>query len=83
MKTFEDCGCESEIMTSGYCKPSPEEECHNLPYYLIIMSAAGVVSSLARTPNIMVAIRSVDKEDKSFAFGMVGSFLSIFGKFLK
>lgn len=56
-------------MTSGYCKPPVEKECNNLPWYLIIMSAAGIVSSFARTPNIMVAIRSVDKEDKAFAFG--------------
>lgn len=67
-------------MKSGYCKPPPEKECHNLPYYLILMSTAGIVSSFARTPNVMIAIRSVDKEDKSFAFGVVGSFLAIFGK---
>lgn len=66
-------------MTSGYCKPPKEEECHNLPWYLVLMSTAGIISSFARTPNVMIAIRSVDKEDKSFAFGVVGSFLSIFG----
>lgn len=46
-------------MTSGYCKPIAEEECNNLVWYLIIMSTAGVVSSFVRTPNIMIALRSV------------------------
>lgn len=77
---FHNCKCDAGPMTSGYCKMPPEKECDSLTTYLIILSLTGIISSFARTPNIMIAMRSVDKEHKSFAFGMVESFFAIFCK---
>ncbi|CAG2173397.1 unnamed protein product [Oppiella nova] len=46
--------------------------------YLIMMTVAGIVSSTARTGNSLLTLRALDPKDKSFAMGVMGTFMAIF-----
>ncbi|RWS11071.1 Solute carrier organic anion transporter family member 5A1-like protein [Dinothrombium tinctorium] len=75
--TFMNCSCvggEQRTLMSGFC----ENNCNALPGYLTAISLAGIISSLARTANVLIALRCVAPNDKSFAMGLVGSYMALF-----
>lgn len=77
--TFADCSClvkSGGSATAGYCPT----DCNMLPYYLIVLSVGGLISSTARTGNSLIVLRAVEPRDKAFAMGVMSSFLAIFGK---
>ncbi|XP_074602800.1 solute carrier organic anion transporter family member 74D-like [Brevipalpus obovatus] len=76
---FQNCACRDgpdDYLTSGYCP----QECgiDNLVLYLGVIGISGIISSTTWTGNALIALRAVDQKDKSFAMGLIGSFMSLF-----
>lgn len=53
--------------------------CTGLGPYMTTIIIGGVIASVARTPNALIALRSVDPMDKAFSLGVASTMLDIFG----
>ena len=45
------------------------------------ITLGGVISSVSRTPNALIALRSVDPMDKSFSLGLASTMLDLLGSY--
>ncbi|CAG2176120.1 unnamed protein product, partial [Oppiella nova] len=76
--TVSGCSCiHGGQAKTGYCQ-SDIDNCNKLTQYLLVMTMAGIISSTARTGNTLITLRAIDPKDKSFAMGVIGTFLALF-----
>ncbi|CAG2119158.1 unnamed protein product, partial [Medioppia subpectinata] len=79
--TLSGCSCigpdTAGTATTGYCQ-SDSDNCDKLYTYLLVITLGSLISSTARTGNYLLTLRSVDPKDKSFAMGMMSTFMAIF-----
>ncbi|KAJ6223460.1 hypothetical protein RDWZM_002005 [Blomia tropicalis] len=80
---FNDCSClassgshlQTETWaTNGWCS----NDCNKFPIFISILSLCNMIASTARTGDTLITLRSVEKRDKSFAMGVMGSIFAIF-----
>lgn len=76
--SFEGCSCSpGSVATKGYCE-SDVTGCNNLVKYISVVTFGNFISSIARTPNSLIYLRTVDPIDKGFAIGLASSLMDIF-----
>lgn len=78
LQIFDNCACFDGPATKGYCE-SDVTGCSTLYKYITVITLGSIVSSFARTPNSLIALRAVDPMDKGFAIGIASTFMDIFG----
>ncbi|CAG2109480.1 unnamed protein product, partial [Medioppia subpectinata] len=83
-KTLSECACIGSggqggggAATTGYCKRDVSS-CNKIVPYLSIISLGSMIASTTRTGSLLITLRSVDSKDKSFAIGMMSTFISLF-----
>ncbi|CAG2109758.1 unnamed protein product, partial [Medioppia subpectinata] len=62
---------------TGYCKRDVSS-CNKIVPYLSIISLGSMIASTTRTGSLLITLRSVDPKDKSFAIGIMSTFISLF-----
>lgn len=72
---YQDCNCEGGLsVTSGFCK----SDCgNNLWLFLTILSVGKMISSTAFAGHILIDLRCVEEQDKSFMIGITKTLLGI------
>ncbi|CAG2170748.1 unnamed protein product, partial [Oppiella nova] len=63
--------------TTSFCQ-SDTDNCNNLMPYLIMMTVSSIILSTTGTGNVLLTLRALDPKDKSFAMGVMGTFMAIF-----
>ncbi|XP_054156342.1 solute carrier organic anion transporter family member 74D-like [Oppia nitens] len=78
--TLSQCSCidgYGQTATAGYCQ-SDSDKCDKMFPYLIVITVCLLISSTARTGNYLLSFRAVDPKDKSFAMGLMSTFMALF-----
>ncbi|CAG2172669.1 unnamed protein product [Oppiella nova] len=80
--TVSGCSCIGDYegggeATTGFCQ-SDTDNCNNLMPYLVMMTVASIILSTTGTGNALLTLRALDPKDKSFAMGVMGTFMAIF-----
>ncbi|XP_054164681.1 solute carrier organic anion transporter family member 74D-like [Oppia nitens] len=75
IKQFIGCDCIDGVATDGYC----DTNCgNNFQTYVTLLGFGSLVATLARSGNVIISFRIVDKLDKSLAIGLSGAIMGLF-----